>query len=183
MLLNDLKPQVIPTTLNNDAIVDFTLDFSDEFRELIKVDGKPISKDKANRRERVLNLDNESPLKMAPLMYEFVFALTPLALMKNSMKEFFLWKDPIKTLLISVVFTGLILSRQSKTVIGAALVIFTIFSKKIIPLIISFKPLKDDADKSMEVYKRNSVLMRVKISILPLNNFAIGAHAAYDLRG
>ena len=162
-MIGKSKGLVFPTSFNNDAIIDLSLEYSQEFQEFVSCDKNPISKEKAHRREQALSVDNLNPIKMMPLMYEFILALTPLALIKANIIAFFTWKDPKKTALHACAISVLLLLDQK--ISAMALLGFFLMSKKIIPIIIQAKPLQDDAKSSMDKYKRNAVLMRVKLSI------------------
>lgn len=168
-MMSKSKGLVFPITyLNNQAILDLSLKYSHEFDELVSHKKNPISTRKAKRRERALSVDDLNPIKMLPLMYEFILALTPLALIKAVVRDFFTWKDPKKTLLISLTISAGLL--MHKNLLAISLIAFFVFSKKIIPIVIQVKPLRDEVTSSVEKYKRNAVIMRVIASYKSLLN-------------
>jgi len=139
--------------------VDFTLEVSSEFNQIIADQENTLDKDQTIRREQALNLDKFNPLKIGPLMYEFVFALSPLVLLKAHVIDFFTWKNPHITFLASFVLSIFILFNQF--FMGVGLIGFFILSRKLIPVLIQMKPMKDEIKGGINIYKRNLELMRV----------------------
>ena len=144
------------------ATIEFTLEVSEEFKDVISEQDKPLSKNKTQRREEALNIDRFNPLKIGPLMYEFVFALSPLVLMKANVIDFVTWKNPTKTFFFSLALSFVMLYNQ--ILLGVGLLAFFLFHRKIIPLIMQAKPLKDDVKGGLNIYKRNLEMMRVLFS-------------------
>ena len=165
MPINEPKELIISTKIGIDVIVDLTLDLSEEFKSLIPAQEKSatkahsMTKAQMQRREQVLDVDSFNILRMAPLMYEFILALSPVVQLKKDAINFFTWKDPQRTGLTALVVSlGILYANTSMLSVGA--LIFFILSKKIIPVILQVKPVKEDA-KKIEVYKRNFIMARV----------------------
>jgi len=161
--INKLKPNkftqlILPTTFGTKAIVDFTLEVSSEFNQIIADQENTLDKDQTIRREQALNIDKFNPLKMGPLMYEFVFALSPLVLLKTQVINFFTWKNPHVTFLGSFLFSIFLLFNQTLT--GLGLIGFFLLSRKLIPVMIQMKPMKDEVKGGLNIYKRNLEIMR-----------------------
>jgi len=170
------KELILSTTFGTKAVIEFTLEASEEFKGILAEQDKPLPKSQTHRREQALNIDRFNPLKMGPLMYEFVFALTPLVLLKANVINFVTWKNPNKTLFFSIGLTIFVLFNQ--LLIGLGFLGFFILSRKIIPIVMQAKPVKDDVKGGLNIYKRNLEMMRVYSVFFFIANNLIGIDAS-----
>ena len=158
---------VLPTPFPSDLILCFVLDGSKGLKEKITVDKTEISPStrppRESQREEGLSFNTGQLdfLKLGPLFYDFVVALSPMVLVTEKMYDFFTWADPHKTLLYSAALMIFYCFYR-----GLAIVFFLVFfcsSSIIITSFMRAKPLKETADTKLQIYKRNLLFIQVSL--------------------
>ena len=150
-----------PTIYGTDAVVDLTVEMSDEFRDSTsdnEADTAPKKK-KHRHLEKLFNKDRFNFLKLKPMSHESVFGLTPVVQTIDAILNFVKWKNPHRTFGVSMLLTFFILYGQG--LIGLGFLIYFVFHKRIMPILLQPGMPEVYQEGKLQTYKKNFIFFRV----------------------
>jgi len=163
---SDDNKVTLPTNCNSELTLYFTLSAPEEVKAKIITNssnvpaaikpGKENTKEEGGLSYSTGQLDF---LKLGPLFYDFVLAVSPLVLTLEKLNSFFKWTNPHETLLYSAVFMMVYFYYR-----GLAVVFFLVFfrySSLVITEALKAKPLQETAETKLQIYKRNFLFIQV----------------------
>lgn len=164
----------LPTVYGTDAVIGLALELSNSFKDLPSEDRHinlsykdEIFEEFEKGKEKLHKFDKYNPFKLAPLYNQFVIALSPVVLAKGIIMDFIMWKEPLKTFWYSILLTfGFLFGRF---LVGVGFLFFFIFSRRIIPKVVSIQPFEPKPplvkERKRDIYRRNIAFMRVILFI------------------
>lgn len=172
---NEDNKITVPIPNSSDLILCFVLDGSPQLKDRITVDKTDIlpmvrtsSEGRKDDNTPSFNMGQLDFLKLGPLFYDFVVALSPLVLVTEKLYNFFTWTDPHKTLLYSAALMIFYCFYR-----GLAIVFFLVFfcsSSIVITSFMKAKPLQETADTKLQIYKRNLLFIQNIMGLTVLMN-------------
>ena len=164
--INKMSPNTpvgitFPTIYGTDAVVDLSVEISDEFRDTLSDnEAEPTPKKKKLRHlEKLFNKDRFNFLKLKPMSHESVFGLTPVVKTIEMTLDFITWKNPHRTFAVSMLLTFFILYGQ--VLIGLGFLMYFIFHKRLMPILLQPGMPEIYQQGKLQTYKKNFIFFRV----------------------
>jgi len=182
---NDDNKVTLQSSYSSELTLYFTLDAPEETKAKIINSStnlpQAVKPGKENTKEEGLSYSTGQLdfLKLGPLFYDFVLAVSPLVLVLEKLHSFFMWTNPHETLLYSAVFMMVYFYYR-----GLAVVFFLVFfrySSLVITEALKAKPLQETAETKLQIYKRNLLFIQHIMEItVQVNDFYKKIFHDYD---
>ncbi len=152
---------VMPTIYGTDAVIYLTLQLTHTLQAPTKIEEERTGLLKRKNSEKGSRV---KLTKLLSLMNEYVMCLSPLYYARERFLDYITWKDPRRTLLISLGLSFFII--YGNYLLGLGFLLFTFFGRWMIPQIMDANlTLQEDNEGRMRIYKRNLKSLKVRVVI------------------